>query len=319
MPKKIRTIFMGTPELSAVALQTLINDGRFEIILTVTQKDQAVGRHLQIKKSPVKVLAENNHLKISQPEKIKEIEAEIKELNPDLIVVVAYGQIIPSSILNTPQYGCLNVHGSLLPKYRGASCIQATILNNDAQGGITIMKMDEKMDTGDIIEKIAIDLEKNETSQSLMEKIKEITSNHLPRVIIDFIAGKITAKKQDESLASYVKLIKKTDGRLDFTQTATEIERKIRAYFPWPGTFAYLEADNLPKKEILFKILGAGEMVEKRGGEKNGQLVVVNEKIGVTCSDKILIIDQLQVEGKNATAGKDFLKGNPWIIGKILK
>lgn len=319
MDKKIKTIFMGTPELAAVGLQSLIDDGRFDIVLSITQADKAVGRNLQINKTPVKILAEKNNIKVIQPLKIKEVAEIIEEIKPDLIVVIAYGKIIPKNILESPKYGCINVHGSLLPKYRGSACIQATILNGDPQGGITIMKMDENMDTGDIIKKISLDLEKEETSKSLMEKIKKISQENLAQTIIDFIEEKIEIEKQDDSLATYVKMIKKEDGHLNFNELAEIIERKIRAYFPWPGTFAFIEKEVLPKKEILFKILKASEIVDKKENLENGQLVKIGKKIGVSCQNKILVIDQLQLEGKKASGSEDFLKGNSWVLGKILK
>jgi len=310
---------MGTPELAAVGLQTLIDDSHFNIELVITQADKAVGRNLKINQPAVKILAEKNNIKVIQPSKIKEVTEIIKEIEPDLIVVIAYGKIIPKDILDSPKYGCINVHGSLLPKYRGSACIQATILNGDSQGGITIMKMDENMDTGDIIKKISVNLEKEETSHSLMEKIKKISQENLAQTIIDFIGGKIKTEKQDDSLATYVKMIKKEDGRLDFNESAEVIERKIRAYFPWPGTFAFIEKKGLPKKEILFKILKAGEIINKNEKLENGQLVKIDKKIGISCQDKILIIEQLQLEGKRASNSEDFLKGNAWVLGKILK
>jgi len=319
MSSKIKTIFMGTPELAAVGLQALIDDGHFDVKLVITQADKAVGRNLKISQPAVKILAEKNNIKVIQPLKIKEATEVIKEIAPDLIVVIAYGKIIPEDILNSPKYGCINVHGSLLPKYRGSACIQATILNGDVQGGITIMKMDKTMDTGDIIKKISVNLDKEENSYSLMEKIKEISQENLAQTIIDFIEGKIKSEKQDESLATYVKMIKKEDGHLDFNESAEIIERKIRAYFPWPGTFAFIEKEDLPKKEILFKILKVGKIIDKDKKLENGQLVKVDQKIGVSCKDKILVIDQLQLEGKKASSLEDFLKGNSWVLGKILK
>ncbi len=310
---------MGTPELAAVGLQALIDDGHFDIELVITQADKAVGRNLKINQPAVKILAEKNNIKVIQPLKIKETTEIIKEIAPDLIVVIAYGKIIPKDILDSPKYGCINVHGSLLPKYRGSACIQATILNGDPQGGITIMKMDETMDTGDIIRKISVNLEKEETSYSLMEKIKKISQENLAQTILDFIKGKIKSEKQNDSLATYVKMIKKEDGHLNFNESAEIIERKIRAYFPWPGTFAFIEKEGLPKKEILFKILKADEIIDKNEKLENGQLVKLDQKIGVVCQDKILVIDQLQLEGKRASSSEDFLKGNSWVLGKILK
>lgn len=319
MKERVKTIFMGTPDLALVGLQALIDDDRFEVALTISQPDKAVGRNLEVRSRAIKVLSEKNNIKVIQPEKIREAEKIIREINPDLIVVIAYGKIIPKSILDIPKYGCINVHGSLLPKYRGSACIQATILNGDQQGGISIMKMDETMDTGDIIKKISIDLDEKETSYGLMEKIKKISQENLAQTIIDFIERKIEAEKQDESLVTYVSMIKKEDGHLNFNESAEIIERKTRAYFPWPGTFAFIEKEGLPKKEILFKILKVGEILDKNEKLENGELLKLGQKLGVSCQDKILVIEEVQLEGKKASSSEDFLKGNSWVLGKILK
>jgi len=232
MKEKIKTIFMGTPPLAAIGLQALLDSDFFDICAVITQQDKNSGRNMRISKSAVKVLAEENNLKVWQPHKLKEIIDNIKEVKPDLILVIAYGKILSKEILDIPKYGCLNVHGSLLPKHRGASCLQGAILSGDKKTGITIMKMDKGMDTGAIIKKIEIELSSEETSASLMEKIQKLTSENLASIIKDYLEGNLKPQPQNESEASNVKMISKEDGRLNFKEnTALEIERKIRAYF----------------------------------------------------------------------------------------
>ncbi|PKM91660.1 methionyl-tRNA formyltransferase [Candidatus Falkowbacteria bacterium HGW-Falkowbacteria-1] len=319
MSNRIKTIFMGTPELAKIGLKTLIDSDFFDISLIVSQEDKTAGRGMKTIKTPVKVLAEENDIKILQPKRIKEITEDIKEIKPDLIVVIAYGKIIPKEILDIPKYGCINVHGSLLPKYRGSSCVQATILNGDMEGGITIMEMDEQMDTGNIIKKIPINLSIEETSQSLMEKIKELTKNNLVKILNDYIEGNIKSEAQENDLATYVKMIKKEDGYLNFNETAQIIERKSRAYFPWPGVYAFIEKESLPKKKILFKILKLSDVFTEDSSHKVGELFLKDGQLLVKCHDKAIIIEELQLEGKKATKSEEFLKGNAWILGKILK
>ena len=178
---------MGTPDLAAVGLQSLLNDKNFDIISVITQADKKAGRDLKVLKSPVKLLAEKYNLNIKQPDKLKDILSFIIDIKPDLIVVIAYGKILPKTILDTPKYNCINVHASLLPKYRGSACIPAPILNGDKISGISIMKMDENMDTGPIIEQIKIDLDSNETSLSLSNKIQETIKENLTIVLKKYI------------------------------------------------------------------------------------------------------------------------------------
>ncbi len=306
---------MGTAELSARALQTLLDSDFFDICAVVTKKDKAVGRKMQIQKSAVKILAEKHKIAV-----IENKAEEIKKLNPELIVVIAYGKILSSKILNIPKYGCVNVHASLLPKYRGASCIPAPILNADEFSGISIMKMDEGMDTGPIIEKIKIKLSDKETALSLMNKIIELTEKNLVPILQEYLKGNIEIKEQDNSLASYVKMIKKEDGHLDFKNEKAEmIERKVRAYYPWPGTYSFIEKDNLQKNKILFKILQLSDNFIEAPEVESAEIFLKENQVAVKCQDQAVIIEKMQLEGKKAVLAVDFLKGNNWIVGKKLK
>lgn len=317
---------MGTPELSAIGLQALLDSDFFDICAVVTKKDLPAGRNMKIHKSAVKVLTEkyNEERKINipilQPEKLKDIKEEIKNINPELIIVIAYGKILSSEILNIPKYGCVNIHASLLPKYRGSSCIPAPILNGDEVSGITIMKMDEGMDTGPIIKKLEVKLSRDETSSSLMDKIIELSKKNLVSTLEEYIKGNIIPQIQDESLASYVKMIQKEDGHLDFkNESAQEIERKIRAYSPWPGTYAFIERDTLPKGKILFKILQVSPNFIEAPQVESGEIFRQDNNLAIKCQDQAIIIEKLQLEGKKPMLAPDFLQGNSWVIGKTLK
>jgi len=318
MNQKIKTIFMGTPELAASGLKALLQDDAFVIQAVISQADKGSGRNLNIKKTPVKTVAEEYKLLIYQPEKIKEITNQILELKPDLIVVIAYGKILPKEILDIPIYGCINVHASLLPKYRGSACITAPILNGDKISGLTIMKMDENMDTGDIIKQIEIKLDDNETSISLMDKIKKVSFDNLAPIIKDYINGYLKLIPQDNTKATYVKMTQKEDGHLNFNETAQTIERKIKAYLPWPGTYGFIAKDDLPNNKLLFKILKS-EQLPIDNQAPTGQLFLNNNQLAIKCGDYGLILSEVQLEGKKPMMANEFLKGNSWVIGKILK
>jgi len=317
MTKKIKTIFMGTPPLAALGLKKLLESDFFSVAALITQKDKAAGRKLEIVKPATKILAEQRNIKVLQPEKIKEAIDDIKAINPDLIVVIAYGKILPPEILNIPKYGCINVHASLLPKHRGASCIPNTILAGDKYGGITIMKMDQGMDTGPIIKKAEVELEEAENSSTLMDKIMKLTTENLENTLKEYLEGKIQEKEQDHSQASYSPMIKKEDGHLKMKEeSAVTIERKIRAYHPWPQTYGYL---SLPKKKILIKILEVDNNFLEAKDKASGEFFLDNKNLAIKAQDKVLIIKRLQLEGKKAIEASEFIKGNSWIAGKILE
>lgn len=312
---------MGTPELAEVGLRALLDSDFFDICAVVTKVDSSSGRNMKINKSAIKIFIEkynlenNKNIPILQPEKLKEIKEELENMKPDLIIVIAYGKILAPSILDIPKYGCINVHASLLPKYRGSACIPAPILNGDEKSGITIMKMDAGMDTGNIIKQVEINLDKNETSPSLMEKIKMATAENLSEIIYKYIQGELQEVPQKNEEAVYVKMTKKEDGHLNFNKDSAEvIERKVRAYQPWPGTYAYIEKDDLLKKKILFKILRVDNSFIDTDDIEVGKLFLSGNNLAVKCSNKAIIIKELQLEGKKPMTAQDFLKGNSWIL-----
>lgn len=312
MKAKIRTIFMGTPEFALPGLKALISDPDFELLTVYTQPDRPSGRANKMTPPPIKRLAQENNIPVIQPLKIKKEVETIKSLNPDLIVIIAYGQIIPQAILDIPKFGCINVHASLLPKYRGASCLSAPILNGDKESGVTIMLMDAKMDTGPIIKQEKIILSENETGESIHDKLSALGAELLPVTLKKYIKGEIEPQRQDDKKVSYVQLTKKSDGYLNPQNDAKELERQIRAYYPWPGTFLKLENGE------TIKIISA-KIKQKDEKHKIGEIFLSQESLALSCGQDDLFILELQRENRKALPASEFLKGNRDIIGKIAK
>lgn len=308
---------MGTPEFSLPGLSALIKSADFEINAVFTQPDKPVGRKQLLTPPPVKILALENNIKVFQPEKIKTEIDNIRSLAPDLIVVIAYGKIIPQEILDIPRYGCINVHASLLPKYRGAACLNAPILNGDAETGVTIMKMEAGLDTGPILKQAIMKLMGQETLADVHDRLSALGAELLPGVLMEWMAGKIKPQIQNESQASYIKTLAKDDGKIDWAKPALEIERQIRAYNPWPGTFCY------DKNNKLIKILAAAlspkapQNIAKKAGP--GQVYLENGQLTVACGQGSIIILKLQAEGGKALFAKDFLSGHQDFSSQILK
>ena len=308
--QKIRLIFMGTPDFSVPSLQALIKENSFEIVAVVTQADKAVGRGHIMSAPPIKQIASKNGLAVLQPLKIKEITSTVKELKPDLIIVAAYGKIIPLEILEIPVYGCLNVHASLLPKYRGAACLNAPILNGDSKTGITIMKMEEGLDTGPILRQVEITLNGDETLEFVHDKLSLLGAEILPTTIKDWLNGKIKEREQKEADVSYVKMIKKEDGHINWQNKAEEIERLIRAYNPWPGTYSF-------KEKELIKIIAVDKTPLKINNYKIGEIFFDNGKMAIQCGQDSLLILKLQTAGKKIMTSSEFLRGHK--LSGILK
>lgn len=301
--KKIRLIFMGTPEFSLPGLSALINDDNFEIVGVFTQTDKPVGREQKLTPPPVKRLALENGLSVFQPEKIKDESQNIKNLQPDLIVVIAYGKIIPQSILDIPTYGCINVHASLLPKYRGAACLNAPILNGDSETGVTIMKMEAGLDTGPILRQAAMKLNGQETLEDVHDKLSALGAEILIPTLKDFMAGKIEPQIQDEAKASYIKTLKKEDGKIDWKKPAIEIERMVRAYNPWPGTYGL-------EQEKIVKIISVDSNILKSNNHKIGEIFLDGERLAIQCGQDALVILKLQTAGKKIMTSEEFWRGN---------
>jgi len=308
---KIKIIFFGTADFALPSLQALVNDELFKIILVVTQSDKPSGRKQLLTVSPVKLLAKNFDLPISQPQKISEITFDLKKLNPDLIIVVAYAQILPEIILNLPKYGCLNVHGSLLPKYRGASPIQTALLNNDKQTGTTIIKMDKGLDTGAILAQSPLPILVNDNAGSLHDKLAKLSSQLLIPTIKKYLDGKIKPRPQDNNLASYAPKLKKSDGLINWNKTASENESFIRAMSPWPSAWTWWKG-----KQI--KIVSVQHLPLEINSYKPGKIFIYNSGLVIQCGKDALIIKKLQLEGKKELSSEEFLRGQRDFIGTIL-
>ena len=253
----MKIVFMGTAELSCASLEKLAANGNFSVAAVVTQPDKPKGRDLRLTPSPVKVLAEKLNLPVLQPLKARDEQfiTQIRDLQPDLMVVVAYGQILPQRLLDVPRHGCLNVHTSLLPKYRGAAPIQWAIADGEPETGVTLMKMDAGLDTGPVLAIRRTPILPADDSQTLHDRLAQLGAELLVETIPAYMAGTLVPRPQPESGANYAAKIKKEDGRIDWTWPAEKIWNRLRAFTPWPGAFAFLPAE--PKPQLL-KIWKAG-------------------------------------------------------------
>ena len=302
-------IFMGTPPLAATVLEALLAESAWNISAVVTQPDQPKGRDLKLQPSAVKELALRKNLPVLQPSRARDENfiSEIRALAPDLIIVAAYGQILPPALLDVPRYGCLNVHTSLLPKYRGAAPIQWAILNGDAETGVTIMQMDAGLDTGAIVSEARTAIVAEDNSQTLHDRLAQLGGTLLTRTIPDYVAGKIIPQPQPAEGSSYARKIKKEDGRLDWSQPACVLWNRVRGLTPWPGTFSHLHADGPP---VLLKIWRA-EVVTESSGASGKILSASRDELVVACGTDALRLLEVQREGGKRLTTAQFLAGHP--------
>lgn len=294
-----KLIYAGTSEFGIPTLEKLKN--LFEIVLIITPPNRPSGRKQILTPSPIKVWAEKNLLPVSQPEKITELKDQISDLAPDLMLVVAYGQIIPKQILDIPKFGSVNIHGSILPKYRGASPIQTAILNGDAETGITFIKMDEKMDHGLIVARTKTEILENEDFPALYKRLAKVAAEISEKFLPDYLEGKITLQSQDETRATFTKLFTKADGRIKWTEPAKNIHQMVLALNPEPGTWTLLDQKSV-------KILKT-ELLRDNKIELAGKIYRINDGMAVKCSDFSLKITEIQPEGKKPMSGKDYING----------
>ncbi len=315
----LRILFMGTAELSCASLTALAGDEKFRVAAVVTQPDKPKGRDLKPQPSPVKTLALKLGLPVLQPERARDESfiARLRELKPDLIIVVAYGQILPPAILDLPQHGCLNVHTSLLPQYRGAAPIQRAIANGDAETGVTIMKMDTGLDTGPIVAQRRTPIQLTDDSATLHDRLARLGAELLLEAIPDYVAGKIQPPPQPVEGVSHAIKIKKEDGRIDWNQPARVIWNRLRAFTPWPGAFTFLKAEPKPLLLKIWKAALAREACYEgtpihSSGLGNGTILSADKKgILVLCGQDALMILELQREGGKRLTAEQFLAGHP--------
>jgi methionyl-tRNA formyltransferase len=294
-----RTVFMGSPDFAVPALRALAT--AYPLAGVITQPDRPAGRGNQLTPPPVKIAAQELGIEILQPEKIRQPEAmqKLKEWNPDLIVVAAFGQILRPEVLNLPKYGCVNVHASLLPRHRGAAPIQAAILSGDQETGITIMLMDPGIDTGPMLAQRSMPILPTDTGGSLFEKLSTLGGDLLLETLPRYLSGQLKAQPQPAEGATYAPMLKKEHGQLDFSRPAAELERQIRAFSPWPGT-------SMDWQGTLLKIHQAHVTT---GHWEIGKLGIVDGSPAIGTAEGLIIFDELQPPGKSKMPGKAFLAG----------
>ena len=309
--KKLEVIFMGTPDFCVPILQSLIDN--YNVIAVVTQPDKEVGRHKEVRKSPVKELAEKYGIVVIQPEKIRKEYDEVVKRHPDLIVTCAYGQIIPKEILDCPRLGCINVHGSLLPKYRGGAPIQRAILNGDKETGITIMYMDEHMDTGNMISMESIKIEDTDNFGTLHDKLSILGRDLLMKTLPSIIEGTNESIKQNDEEATFAPIITREDELIDFNKSSEEVFNQIRALSPYPGGYAILDGE-------IVKIYSARKTSDFYTEKQIGEIgKIYKDGIGVACKEGEIIITDIKFEGKKRVLMKDYFNGHDGdkLLGKI--
>jgi methionyl-tRNA formyltransferase len=307
-----RVVFMGTPDFAVPALQTLIDAPGFDVIGVVTQPDRPAGRGRSLRPSPVKIAAEQADIPVFQPKTLRtpEAVAHLTDWQPDVIVVAAFGQILRQNVLDLPPHGCINIHASLLPRWRGAAPIHAAIRAGDAESGITIMAMDAGLDTGPMLSQRALPIATDETGQSLHDKLAVLGGELLLDTLPGYLAGRIQPEPQsdDDTLITYAGQIKKDEGIINWTQDAAAIDRLVRAFTPWPGTSTTWEGTRL-------KII-AGSAAS--GSATAGQVVAHGSGFAVGTGSGLYIPITVQLAGKKAISAADFLRGHDAIIGATL-
>ncbi len=313
MTSDLKIVFMGTPEFGSTSLQKMI-DNDINPFLVVTNPDKPVGRGKQIQQSRVAQLATRNNIDVFKPQTMQELESKMEEVKPDLIVIASYGKIISKKVLDIPKYKTINVHPSLLPKYRGPSPIQYAILNGDKKTGVTIMLVELEMDSGDILNQKEYVIKDKTNYEELSHELALIGGDLLVNTINDWVSGKIKPKKQD-SFPVYTKILDRFDGRIDWKDSAEEIERQVRAFNPWPGAYTY-------NKDKIIKILEADVLEQTRNGPfgtPGKTYLGTNGTIAVQAGRDFSVIKSFQLEGKKAMKTEEYLRGNNDLIGILLK
>ncbi len=315
MPQ-LRIVFFGTAELACRSLAALVKEASFGVVGVVTQPDRPKGRDMRLRPPPVKELALRLGLPVWQPERARheDFVGVLRTLAPDLIVVAAYGQILPRVILDLPRFGCVNVHASLLPRHRGAAPIQWAILDGDAETGVTIMRMDAGLDTGEMLTRETTPIVPEDDAQTLHDRLAALGAGLLLRTIPGYVEGKIAPVRQPTEGVSYARKITKEDGRLDWSQPALALWNRVRAFTPWPGAFTLLPSG--PKAKLL-KVWRAG-VVECDAGQPGAVTTAGREGVTIRCGSGALRVTELQIEGGRRLPIADFLAGHPLPVGTVL-
>ncbi len=317
----LRIVFMGTPDIACPTLQALCNTPEFQVVGVVVQPDKPKGRDLKLQPPPVKELALRLGLPVLQPERARNeaFIAQLRELRPDLIAVLAYGQILPQALLDIPTHGCLNVHTSLLPRWRGAAPIQWAILEADAETGVTIMRMDAGLDTGGIVSTRSTPIAPDDNGQTLHDRLAVLGAELLVQTIPRYVSGELPPHPQPTEGVTYARKLTKEDGRLDWSQPASILHNRLRAFTPWPGTFTFLPAQPKP---LLLKVWRA-ELA--RAGDLQspstapGQILSADKTgIVIACREGALRLLEVQKEGSRRMTAAEFLAGHPLTPGASL-
>ena len=307
----MKIIFMGTPDFAVGTLRSLAEAGH-EITLVVSQPDKPKGRGHAMVPTPVKVVAEELGIPVFQPVKIREAKDVLEKTEADVCVVSAFGQIIPASILHMKKYGCINVHASLLPKYRGAAPIQWAVIDGEKESGVTIMQMDEGLDTGDMLAKAIVPLDEKETGGSLFDKLSEAGGRLCVETLAKLEKGEITPEKQGESPTAYASMLDKKMGNIDWNKSAVVIERLVRGLNPWPSAYTHLDGKTL-------KIWACDVLPQSASKGESGEILeVTKDAIHVQTGDGILVLREIQLAGKARMDAGAFLRGYKVVPGTVL-
>lgn len=313
----MRIVYMGTPEFAAIALDALVKE--HDVVAVITQPDKPQGRNRKLVPTPVKVKAQEYSIPVYQPQKVRDEETVqmIREYHPDVIVVAAYGQILPESILNIPAYGCINIHASLLPKYRGAAPIERAILDGEQVTGVTTMYMEKGLDTGDMIDKVEVKIEADDTGATLHDKLAKAGANLIVKTLSQIQDGTVKRTKQDDTESCYAAMLTKEMGQIDFSRPADELERLVRGLIPWPCAYTDIDGKNVKiYKTSVVKMDDAYKNAVQEKTEVSlafapGEIVEVTKKyIVIACGKDALMIKNLQPEGKKAMDTAAYLNGN---------
>ena len=307
----MKIIFMGTPDFAVGTLRSLAEAGH-EITLVVSQPDKPKGRGHAMVPTPLKVVAEELGIPVFQPVKIREAKDVLEKTEADVCVVAAFGQIIPASILHMKKYGCINVHASLLPKYRGAAPIQWAVIDGEKESGVTIMQMDEGLDTGDMLAKAIVPLDEKETGGSLFDKLSEAGGRLCVETLAKLEKGEIIPEKQGETPTAYASMLDKKMGNIDWNKSAVVIERLVRGLNPWPSAYTHLDGKTL-------KIWACDVLPQSASKGESGEILeVTKDAIHVQTGDGILVLREIQLAGKARMDAGAFLRGYKVVPGTVL-
>ncbi len=317
----LKIVYFGTAPFAVAPLAALLTQpDHWQIVSVISQADKPAGRNNELQSSPVSIFARQHQLNLQQPLKVKDetfIE-QLRQLNADIFIVAAYGKILPQSILDLPRLGCLNLHGSILPKHRGASPIQQAILEGDTETGVSLMKMDAEMDHGPVYDTASQTISSDDTHATLELKLSVVAAKLLIKNLDAIADGTLTATEQSHSAATFTKLIDKENGRINWTeQTAEQIERQLRAYTPWPGIYTTWSRNG---KDLRIKLINISTIAENLETQKliPGTVFIFNTQLAIKTKHNIVLVSQLQPEGKKIMSSEAFLAGYQDIIGAAL-